>query len=336
MALAAIPSNLYVTQGNQKILLQWDIAAGATSYSIERSIDNITYAVVATPAINSYLDTTVSLGVQYYYKIASVNGSGTSPYTIPQSIIATPNGEMSLGELRFRAQQRADRVDSNFISLPEWNSYINQSYMELYDLLVTTFEDYYMAPALIFQVNGTDYLYDLPNGSNYSGAPAFYKMLGVDLSLNTSQNAYVTIDRFQFKSRNTYVYPNSASSIYGVFNLQYRIMGNQIEFIPTPSASQTIRIYYIPRINALLQDTDITTNSISGWIEYVITDAAIKALQKEESDVSVLMAQKQALLRRIQESGANRDAGSPDKITDSRQSQNWGNYSGWSGPIGGW
>lgn len=234
------------------------------------------------------------------------------------------------------AQQRADRVNSNFVTLTEWNSYINQSLFELYDLLITAYgEEYFAAPFLSFSTNGTDQFYALPNGSNYNGAPAFYKLLGVDLGLNNSSapnNGWVTVKKFNLIDRNDFFYPNTNSSQYGVFNMRYRLYGDKIEFIPTPSASQNMRLIYIPRMTMLLQDTDTTTSGVSGWIEYVITDAAIKALQKEESDVSVLMAQKAALLKRIEAASMNRDAGQPDTISDTRNATGYwggGNSGGW-------
>ena len=48
----------------------------------------------------------------------------------------------------------------------------------------------------------------------------------------------------------------------------------------------------------------------------VIVDCAIKMLNKEESDVSVLLAEKQLLKRRIEEVANNRDAGQAESISD--------------------
>lgn len=335
MAVPGIPTNFNIQSGNQQILLTWNLTAGATSYSIQQSTDQLTYAVVATPTTTQYLDTVVTLGTQYYYKIAAVNSSGVGLYTSALSAVPTAAGEMCLSQIRLASQQRADRVNSNFVTMPEWNQMINQSMYELYDLLITTYADYYLAPAISFPADGSTYLYPLPNGTNYNGAGAFYKLMGVDLSLNAATNSWVTINKFNFIDRNKFVYPNTASTIYGVFNLQYRVMGDHIEFIPTPTSGQSIRIWYVPRLPQLLLDTDTTTSSVSGWVEYVIVDAAIKALQKEESDVSVLMAQKAALKMRIEESAANRDAGAPDRISDIRSNSNpWG-FNGSTSGFGG-
>lgn len=355
MAAPGIPQSLLVQSANQEILVSWDLSTGADSYLVQRSLDNVTYTALATisgsPLATSYLDTAVTLGTQYWYKVAAATGTDVSPYTTSKSEVPIPTGEMCLSQIRLKAMQRADRVNSNFVTKPEWDSYINQAAFELYDLLVTEYEDYFVSPIPAqFPAVGNQFLYPLPNGTLtfQNGldnsqpdfvAPPFYKLLGVDLALNNATNAYVTINRFNFVNRNRFVYPNTASTIYGVFNLQYRVMGSNIEFIPTPTAGQKIRLWYIPRMRELLLDTDITDIGISGWIEYVIVRAAKYALDKEESDTSKLDTQIVFLKGRIEEAASNRDAGMPDTISDSRSNSSGGygaGYGGgWNGSSGG-
>lgn len=346
MSAPFTPSNMYVQSANRQILISWDQALGATSYIVQRSQDNVTYTTLATvsgsPLATQYLDASPTAAVQYWYQVASVNGAGTSSYTIPQSAVSVPTGENCLSQIRLQAQQRADRVNSNFVTKPEWNQYINKAMFELYDILVTVYEDLYVATPVSFTADGTTFLWSLPDGSNtfYNGISGatftpkpFYKLIGVDLALNNANNAYVTVNKFNFVDRNRFVYPNTASTIYGVFNLQYRLLGlNKIEFIPTPSAGQNLRLWYIPRLTELLQDTDTTDIGISGWIEYVIVRAAKYALDKEESDTTKLDAQILFLKTRIEETASNRDAGMPDTISDVNSS-GWGN--GWGGRNGG-
>lgn len=344
MAAPATPQNVYVQQGNGQVYVSFDASAGASSYNVQRSTDNITYASVATPSTPEYLDTAVTVGTQYYYKVASVNSDGTSAYSVAQSIVPAMNGNMALGQIRLLAQQEADRVNSNFITKPEWNTYINQSAFELYDLLTTVYEDYHLAEPAIFVTDGTSTSYALPDGStsftneaNQSFvAKPFYKLLGVDLGLSSQSQAWVTIHKFDFIERNRYIYPNNTATFLGVFNLRYRIMGNRISFIPTPSAGQRVKLYYIPRMTQLLKDSDIL-DGVSGWIEYVIVDAAIKALQKEESPTEHLERRKALLKQRIEESAMNRDAGQPDTISKTRGYSNMSG-SGWGdgdGSFGG-
>lgn len=345
MAIPSMVQNFAVQTANGQNLVSWDFSAGATSYSIQRSTDNITYSVVATVSANTYLDPSVTLGNTYFYQVASVNGSGTSAYSAPQSVIPSTTGEMSLSAIRQAAQERADMVNSGFVSTTEWNSFINRALFELYDLLITVGEDYFIAAPISFTANGSQYIFPLPNGvlsftdqnGNSVVAPPYYKLSGVDLAVNTASNAYVTVPKYNWDSRNNLVYPNTASTIYGVFNLQYRVMGNNIQFIPTPSGGQILRLWYMPRMKQLLQDNDITAFGISGWLEYVIVRAAKYALDKEESDTSKLDQELLFLKQRIEETAANRDAGRPDTVSNVR-SNVWG--SGWDsggyGPTGGW
>lgn len=347
-----VPTNFNVQSANQQNLVSWDLSAGATQYIVQRSLDNVSYVTIATvsgsPLATLYLDTAVLLGTEYFYKVSASNGVDVSPYTAPGSAVPTMTGEMSLGQIRLSSQQTADRVNSNFVTMPEWNSFINLAMYELYDLLVTLYEDIYVATPVLFNANGTTYLYSLPNGSlsfidGIDGttpfvAPPFYKLIGVDLALNNATNAYVTVNKFNFIDRNRFVYPNTASTIYGVFNLQYRLVGlDKIMFIPTPAGGQKIRLWYIPRLRELLLDTDITTTGISGWLRYVIVRAAKYALDKEESDTSKLDAELLFLKARIEESASNRDAGLPDKISDARSNgaYGYGWNGGGNGPIGG-
>jgi hypothetical protein len=342
MATPGIPRNFIAQSQNQKILLSWDLSTGADSYLLQRSLDNVTYTALATisgsPLATSYLDTAVTLGTQYWYKVAAVQGADISSYTAAADNIPVPTGELALAQIRLQSQQTADRVNSNFVTKSEWNNFINLAMDELYDLLINTFEDQYVAEPAYFALLNNSNSYTLPNGSNtfqdasgtdYIPKP-FYKLLGVDLAVNTAQNAWVTINNFNFIDRNTYLYPNSTSTIYGIYNLRYRMMGNNLQLIPTPASGQRMRLWYIPRITGLLADTDTSDVSVSGWIRYVIVRAAKYALDKEESDTSKLDAELMFLTKRIEESASNRDAGNADTISNTANS-NWS--SGW-GPGG--
>jgi hypothetical protein len=115
-------------------------------------------------------------------------------------------------------------------------------------------------------------------------------------------------------------------------------MGNAIEFIPTPSANQAIRLWYIPRLKELLADTDTSNTGISGWLRYVIVRSAKYALDKEESDTTKLDQELLFLKGRIEETAANRDVGQPDKISNTRSAAwgwGYGMGGGWNGSSGG-
>lgn len=336
MGVPAQPTNFYVQQGDGQVYLSWDITSGAIGYSVQRSTDGVNFSVLSTPTLNNCFDTTVSVATLYYYQVAAVNGSGTGPYTGATAIVPALSGQLSLGELRQRAQQAADREGSKFLTLPEWNFNINQSAKEFYDLLITAYEDYFVAPRLVFTTTGATNAYPLPTGANYSNAPAFYKLYGVDSGLDNSSNAWVTLKKYNFIERNRYVYPQINSSILGVFNMEYRVFGSNINFIPTPAGNQYVGLWYFPRLKTMLADTDIL-DGIGGWTEYVIVDAALKALRKEESDLGPLTQAKMDLKKRIEEAAQNRDAGQPDTVSDTRfdSQMGYGSPNG-DGSYGGW
>lgn len=342
MAAPATPQGFLVQQANLQVLLTFNLSAGATTYPVYRSTDNVTYVLLASPTVNTYTDTSVTRGTQYFYKVGATNTDGTSSLTNPQSTVPTGTGEMTLGQTRLAAQQRADLVNSGFITPQEWNSYITQSYFELYDLLVEAYQDYYLAAPAMFLTNGNDNAYPIPDGittfltptgSSFVPKP-LYKLNGVDVGLSNNNNAWFTLQKFNWNDRNKFVYPQLNSTILGVFNMSYRLMGSNIEFIPVPSANQFVRLWYIPRLAQPLADNDIL-DGISGWTEYVIIDAAIKAMQKEESDCSVLGMQKADIVKRIEDAAANRDVGSADTINNNRSLNSRYGNSGGSGSMGG-
>jgi hypothetical protein len=352
MAIPYQPQNLQAEQADGNIQLTWLGSLGATSYQIQRSTDGVNFTNLAlTGLTTSYTDSLPGVGIGYTYQIAGVNVSGTSPYSTTAYMVAAPPSEMSLYELRLRSQQTADRVNSSFVATTEWNAFIRLAMYELYDILMTSYEDYFASAQAFIQTNGTTANYPLPDGvTNYLGgtyggssgvpAQAFYKLAGVDLNVNTSTitPSRVSLLRFDFIKRNQYVYPNSTSTIYGVYNMRYRLMGNNINIIPTPAGSQNLVLWYSPRLPALLADTDLTTLGISGWLRYVIVRAAKYALDKEEgTDTTALDQEILFLKERIEQAASNRDAGQADTISETRVDPIYGG-SGWGGGTsnGGW
>lgn len=350
MAAPAKPGGLFVQMGNAQILVSWNRVPGATNYIVERSLNSVTWATVTTTSNNSFLDTTVSVGTGYYYQVSADNGATSLPQNIQANglvafEIPTISGQMSLYAIRLAAQQMADRVNSPFVSMPEWNKFINLAADELYDLITTVYDDYQMHDPVYFTTSNSQSSYNMPDGvttfqdsnGNDVVPPPIYKLSGVDLGLNNAPNGFVTVSKYNFIDRNRYVFPNTASTIYGVFGLQYRFLGNKIRFIPQPSSNQPIGIWYIPRRVQLLSDTDIS-EGYNGWLRYVIVRAAKYALDKEESDTSKLDSEINFLKTRIEGAAPNRDEGQADTISDARTAQGFGpTGSGWEGPFGqGW
>jgi hypothetical protein len=201
---------------------------------------------------------------------------------------------VTLASLRTQVRQRADMENTTFVTDAELTTYINSAIQELYDTLVYKMEDYYTISGNIVTDGVTD-TYNLPSD--------FYKLIGVDYLFAGNIQP---MEKFNFQDRHRYKYNAQL--------LRYRILKNSIVFKPLPSA-QTITIWYAPSFTALVADGD-TFDGINGWEDIVITDCAIKCLLKEESDVSILLAEKAGLMERIEKVANNRDMGRPETVAD--------------------
>lgn len=214
---------------------------------------------------------------------------------------------VTLSSLKTQVRQRADMVSSQFISDSELLSFINTSIAELYDLLVQKFGNDYFLLSTSFNL--------VPNTDIYALPVTFYKLIGVDLQLQNGE--YSTLKRFEFSERNQYT-TALYRGVFGAAYLRYKIQGNDIRFVPMPTSGDQIRIWYAPLPTYLVNDSD-TFDGYSGWEEYVIVDAAIKCLEKEESNTAALMNRKAYLIKRIEEAAGNRDAAFSPRIADTRR-----------------
>jgi hypothetical protein len=212
---------------------------------------------------------------------------------------------VSLLELRTQSRQRADKVGSGYILDSELNTYINQSISELYDLLVGAYGNDYFLSNTTFPISVYQNEYALPGD--------FYKLAGVDLYLN--QSRFITLKPFNWNERGRFQDGSNWAAIIAIQGPRYHIGGQSITFNPTPTINATVKMWYVPVALKLQGDND-TFDGINGWEEFVVIDAAIKMLQKEESDVTVLAIQKKAIIERINTMAENRDEGHSFRVGD--------------------
>lgn len=182
-----------------------------------------------------------------------------------------------------RARQKADMQSSGFITQQEDFDLLNESYAELYDLLVGAFENYYVQEVEInLDQNVVDY--DLPDD--------FYKSIGFDYKLTPApRSQYVTLRPFMEDERNSTITATNS--------------------IP----SGTVRLRYVPLPPVFTADAD-EVDGINGWDVLLTIIMAMNMLSKEESSTTTLERQYARQLKRIEEMAINRDIGFPKHITD--------------------
>lgn len=193
-----------------------------------------------------------------------------------------------------RAQRESDNVNQSFIdstvsATGEWVQYINAAYAEVYGLVVQAFSgDYYVKdPPYTFTTDGINTRFALPTD--------MFKLLGVDV-LYGAANQWVSLKPFTLADRNQFSGSNQT----------------------IPAAGQTVQLLYVPKLTPLASGSDTTVALQNDWEELIVVIAAMIALSKEESDVSVQMARKNELIARINAEAENRDAGNPVRMVDSR------------------
>jgi hypothetical protein len=89
IALPNVPTGLTATGTNAAVLLNWNVAVGATGYNIKRSTTSGTEVTIDNAGTTSYTDLAVVNGQQYFYKISSTNSTGESANS--SEVTATPN-----------------------------------------------------------------------------------------------------------------------------------------------------------------------------------------------------------------------------------------------------
>lgn len=213
--------------------------------------------------------------------------------------------KVTLQYLKEQSRLRADKVGSGFIQNDELEAYINSSACELYDLLVSAYGNDYFRQTHTFSTQADTSKYDLPDD--------FYKLLGIDFIIG-SQEA-LTLKPFQFNERNRFRIGNYWSAIRSGAGPRYNIGSDQLEFLPVPDGAHDLELHYVPSCPILANDAD-EFDGVNGWEEMIILDAAIKMLQKEESDVSVLAVQKANIIKRIEAMKENRDSGQSFRVAD--------------------
>jgi hypothetical protein len=124
------PTGLFLQLQNRQIILNWLPANGATNYVILRATAaGGPYTVVGTNATTTFIDTTVSPNIVYYYEVAAVNGTGKTgadSVAVGTDTIASrhePLGPSSrttpiaISEIMWKPAARADGKNLEFLEL---------------------------------------------------------------------------------------------------------------------------------------------------------------------------------------------------------------------------
>jgi hypothetical protein len=154
----SIPTNLVATRGDRQITLNWSAVAGATSYRVYRTLTSgaqtTTYTSTQSPSL---LDTGLTNGTTYFYRVSAVNEVGESGKSIEVS--ATPAaGTPPAAPVGVSAIPGDRHVTLN------WNAATGATSYRIYRALTSGGQ----GTTALSTVSGTTYLdKDLTNGTSY-------------------------------------------------------------------------------------------------------------------------------------------------------------------------
>lgn len=183
--------------------------------------------------------------------------------------------------------------------------YVNMAYRDLYQQIVLS-KEFYFTTQYTFAITIGQAAYPLPTD--------FYKLDGVDLYLDDS-GRFLTMTPFMFKERNKFRSGLALSvAPYGqVF--KYMVVGSNIQFIPLPSQTSNILLWYTPEPALIISLSQVLSLPI-GSDEYMSLYVACAMLAKEESDTSQLNGKRMEVLMQLKGSLKDRDQGSAAYIID--------------------
>jgi hypothetical protein len=212
-------------------------------------------------------------------------------------------------QLRQEALEAVDLEDEQYVPVSgaELQRQVNQSIADLHDLLI--------------EHGGSSYGRQVSTIATVAGAAtvslptAFYKLYGVDISVETGK--FAPAEPMRFELRNNF---DGIAGWNAGRTVCYEVeSGNPslLRFWPTPAAVHSVRVWYVAHATELVADGD-AFDGINGWEKWVVTDVGIWLRQKQEQDATDLERRLARMTERISKMAPRRDRGEPERTLDTR------------------
>lgn len=216
----------------------------------------------------------------------------------------------TLAQLRARSALRANMDDdaaNSRVITSDWNSLINESYLELWalmesaggDLALTSFPFTLAAPG-----SGTT---TTTGGMTVTLPADCDQVRGVTRDPDTDQG--YDLDRFEWANRADWF-------ATGARGLGYCPIGGVLHVAPSNRAAGAYRLDYVPGPTALAADGSTISTVVDRWNEYIVLATAIKARDVEESDTTTLEKQRARMEARVKREARRSDANRPRRVVD--------------------
>lgn len=201
-----------------------------------------------------------------------------------------------------------------FIPDAEITEYLNAGLASLYDLLVQAGGQPWFRNSYTITTTG--------NTSSYALPPDFYVMQSVDVQLGQGGIPTISAKPYMEFERNRYKY--YPGWLYGT-PIYYRLQGQTVAFVPPPSGAFNVVLNYYPAFVPLVNGADLFDGA-SGWEEHAVWKAVADCKGKGDEDPSYALGKVAELERKIQSMAEQRDAGAPERMTET-DSDGWPDFS---------
>ena len=251
---------------------------------------------------------------------------------------------VSADDLEQRVRERADMVDSQFVTSAEVQRFLEAAWQELYSIMVASGEDLFIRRVritgsaadplvtengdIIVTENGDILVVGgvIPTGS-YINLPAQMKALRLVKLVDDTRLRKATLHDLELLQVG-----RSGKPLYYRLDMDPRNDYLRLELYPQPNQSYEYDVYYVPALS--LQEfltSSFVTIPVRGWDEYVVLTASAKCKDKEEADIANVMKEREVLLERIRADLVPFDKSEPDQVvqmaaagTRDPETQLWG------------
>ena len=215
-------------------------------------------------------------------------------------------------------RERVGLTNTQKVTDKELSGYLNTSLDILDKYLAIRYDDY----------NHQVYTAGIASGTNVVPTPSdMFKLRGVDywgsVGVSSGTNAsginWIPLKPMQFSERyngsglaSTATYPFQRS------NLQWKLMGDEIQIYPPEISAGQYQIWYTPKYNPLLIPSQTLRPYMdhAGWVEYAISNSCVKIMNKLNLDPQGFMAEAADYKQLVISSASNRNNAGCKKVAN--------------------
>lgn len=220
-----------------------------------------------------------------------------------------------LTDIQTRVQAMTATKDWDGLTDTQLTYYINEAGRELHNLLVKSREERVFDTDTLTLVAGTE-AYSLS-----SLDPPLANLLEVWYQEGSERVQLKRAPRKRFGLRTIdQVGRRTVNS-----QLQYRLMGEYLYFVPVPQAGGTVELWYVPRYVDLVATTN---EDVPAWVpdtglDFMVHSAAANVMRMQEDDPGPFVAKAEALRAELGQVAEDRDEGEPHSIVMVEPSDVW-------------